>query len=67
MLDFKFCIRTGNFSTVSCRKLVYGFYENKIMTKQIVNFKTNGIITNYEGAWRSLLLLATKKSSRTLQ
>lgn len=60
MLDFEFCLDTGNSPTVCCRQLLYGFHESKIMTAQIADLEANGIITDCEGAWSSLLLLAAK-------
>ena len=57
ILEFEFCLNTGNSPLVCCRQPVYGFHENKIMTKQIADLEANGLITNCEGSWGSLLLL----------
>ena len=44
MLDFEFCLDTGNSPTVCCRQLLYGFHESKIMTAQIADLEANGIL-----------------------
>ena len=59
MLDFEFCIDTGKLPPLCCRQSVYGFRENKIMTKSAI-LEDNFLITNFEGVWRSLLLLTAK-------
>ena len=60
ILDFEFSLYTCNSSSIYCRQLVYSFYESKIMTKQIIDFETSGLITDYEVALWSLLLLFKK-------
>ena len=60
MLDFEFCIDTGNSPPVCCRQPVYGFHESKIMNKLIDALENSGLIRDCEGALGSLLLLAAK-------
>ena len=60
MLDFGLYLDRGNSPCVICRQLVYSFHESKIMTKKIADFEISGIAINFEGAWWSLLLFATK-------
>ena len=60
MLDFDFCIDTGNSPPVCCCQPVYGFRESKIMTKLIADLEENKLIRDYEGNWGSLLLLVAK-------
>ena len=65
MLDFDFSLDTGNSPPVCYRQPVYGFHESKMMTAQIADLEANGLITDGEGAWRSLLLLATKPNKES--
>ena len=60
MLDFEFYINTGNSPPVCCRQPVYDFHESKIMTKIIADLEASDLITDCEGAWGFLLLLAVK-------
>ena len=60
MLDFEFCIDTGNSLLVCCRQLVYDFHKSKIMTKLIADLEANKLIRDCEGPWGSLILLAAK-------
>ena len=50
MIDFEFCINTGNSLSICCRQPTSRFHENKIMTKKIYDLETSGLITDYEGA-----------------
>ena len=60
MLDFEFSLDTGNSPPVCYRQPVYGFHESKMMTAQIADLEANGLITECEGAWGFLLLLAAE-------
>lgn len=60
MLEFEFYLGTGNSPPVCCRQLIYGLNESMIMTYQIVDLETNGLITDCEVAWKSLLVLTAK-------
>ena len=60
MLDFEFCIDTGNPPPLCCRQPVYSFHESKIMTKCIADLETNKLITDCESPCGSLLLLTGK-------
>ena len=51
MLDFKFCIDTGNSPPVCCRQLVYGFHESKIMNTLIAALEASDLIIDCKGAW----------------
>ena len=44
MIDFEFCIDTGNSPPVCCRQPVYGFRESEIMTKLIADIEVNKLI-----------------------
>ena len=65
MLDFKFCLDTDNSTPICYWQPVYGFHERKMMTAQIADLEANGLITDGEGAWGSLLLLATKPNKES--
>ena len=56
MIDFEFCIDTGNSPPVFGREPVYGFYESKIMTKLIADLEAINVITDCEGVFESLIL-----------
>ena len=60
MLDFEFCIDTGNSPPVCCKQPVYEFHERKIMNELIDDLENSGLIRDCEGVWGSLLLLAAK-------
>ena len=60
MLDFEFCINTGNSPPFCCRQPVYGFHESKIVTKLITDLETSKLIRDCEDPWGFLLLLAAK-------
>ena len=58
MLDFEFCIDTGNAKTTCCRQPKYGVHEGKIMSKNISNLEHNNWIRDCTGPWGALILLA---------
>ena len=60
MLDFEFCIVTGNLPLMRCRQPVYEFYQRKNLNKFIDDLENSNPIRKCEGAWGSLLLLAAK-------
>ena len=60
LLDFEFCIDTGNSPPVCCKQPVYGFHESKIMNRLIDDLENSGLIRDCEGAWGSLLLITAK-------
>ena len=60
MLDFEFCIDTGNSPPVCCRQPVNGFHDSKIIIKLIVDLEANNLIKDCKCPWGSLLLLAAK-------
>ena len=53
-------VLTRLFTTRLVSATVYSFHESKIMTKHIADLEVNSLITDCEGAWGSLLLLAAK-------
>ena len=60
MLDFEFCIDTGDAKPTCCRQPKYGVHEGKIMSKQISDLENNNWIRDCTGPWGALLLLAAK-------
>ena len=60
VLDFEFCIDTGDSPPVCCRQPKYSYRERKIMNTHIQALDDSGLITDYTGPWGSLLLLAPK-------
>ena len=60
MLDFEFCINTGNAKAICCHQPKYGVHEEKIMSKQISDLEHNNWIRDYTRPWGALILLAAK-------
>ena len=60
MLDFKFCIDTGDFAPDYCRQPGYGFHERNIMNRHISALEYSGLDVDCEGQWRCLLVLVPK-------
>ena len=60
ILDFKFCIDTGEAKDMFCRQSTYIVYESKIIVDYISQLEANGWIRDYEGSCGDLLLLATQ-------
>ena len=60
MLDFEFCIDTGNFKVTCSRQPTNGIYERKITTEHISQLKNNHWIRDRAGYWGDLLLLAAE-------
>ena len=60
VLDFEFCIDTGDSDPVCCRQPSYGYHERKIMNQHISALEDSGLIVDCEGPWGSLLVLAPK-------
>ena len=60
MLDFEFCIDTGDSKPVCCRQPSYGIHERKIMDKHIQVLEANDWICDCEGPWGSIVVLAPK-------
>ena len=50
VLDFEFCIDTGNSPSVYCHQPKYGYYETKIMNKYIQALDNSGLITDCTGS-----------------
>ena len=51
MLEFKFCIDTGNTKTVCYRQPAIGIHEGKIMTGHIYQLENNNWIRAFAGPW----------------
>ena len=66
MLNFEFCLHTGDSPPVYCRQLVYGTYEKKIMNTHIKVLEDNDWMCDYIGPWGSLLLLAANPIKRSV-
>ena len=66
VLDFEFCIDTGNSPPVYCRQPKYGYHERKIMNTHIQALDASGLITDCTGPWGSLLLLAQNPTKKTV-
>ena len=60
MLDFEFCINTGNVKEIYCRQPEYSVYEAKIIWKQIADLENNKWTRDCNGSWGALLLFAVK-------
>ena len=60
MLDFEFCINTGNAKAVCCRQPTYGVHEEHIMTEHIAQLEITNYIRECNRSWCALLLLVTK-------
>ena len=60
MLNFEFCIDTGNSPPVCCRQPVYGFHKSKIMNTLIAALEVSDLIIDCKGAWGYFLLLAAE-------
>ena len=60
MLDFEFCIDTGDSKPVCCRQPSYGIHERKIMDEHIQALEANDWICDCEGPWGSIVVLAPK-------
>ena len=60
VIDFEFCIGTGDSPPVCCRQSKYGYHERKIMNTHIQALDNSGLITDCTGSWGSLLFLAPK-------
>ena len=60
VLDFEFCIDTGDSVPVCCLQPKYGFHERNIINQYITALENSGLITDCEGSWDSLLLFTTK-------
>ena len=60
MLDFEFCINTGNAKAICCHQPKYGVHEEKIMSKQISDLEHNNWIRDCTRPWGALILLAAK-------
>ena len=60
MLDFKFCIDTGDAKDFCFRQSAYGVLEAKITTEHTIQLKNNNWIRDCTKPWSDLLLLAAK-------
>ena len=60
MLDFEFCIDTGNTKSICCRQPKYSVHEAEMMSKQISELANNNQIRDCAGPWGVLLLLLAK-------
>ena len=60
VLDFGFCIGTGDPLPVCCCQQNYWFHKCKIVNQQITSLEASDLITNCGGVWGSLLFLAVK-------
>ena len=60
MIDFDFCLDTGDSKPVCCRQSSHGIHERKIMNTHIQILEDNVWICDCEGDWGSLLILASK-------
>ena len=65
MIDFEFCIDTGDSKHVCCRYPSYRIHERKIMDKYIQILGANDWICDCEGPWGSLILLVLKPHQET--
>ena len=58
MLEFKFCVATGDTKTICCRQPNDGIHEAKIMSRHTL--ENNNWIRDCAGPWGILLLLTAK-------
>ena len=60
MLEFVFCIDTGDAKAVCFRQPTYTIHKGEIMTEHISQLENNNLIRNCAEPWSALLLLAAK-------
>ena len=60
MLEFAFCIDTGDAKSVCFRQSTYTIHKGEIMTEHISQLENNNLIRDCAEPWSALLLLAAK-------